>query len=131
MRALKKLTYSPRISPTDLKKPVVYPGTTHIKGTPRMMTTIDRMCPNEGNRRRESLLLGRIWTEKMKRQSAPKSEVIALAAQRLQTTGKKFEDQVRKNGGTVTGLARAKCTMSKTCYWMIQEGLFVVVKGAA
>jgi hypothetical protein len=48
-----------------------------------------------------------------------------MAARALQATDKAFGDQVRQNGEVVTGLSRAKCTMAKTCYWMLEVGLFV------
>jgi len=119
--------YRPRKSAANVKKPVIFPGNTIITGTPDMLEAIDRLCPNEGNRRRESLMLWRMWTEKFGSGPGPKSALVALAAHALQGTDKAFGDQVRKSGNTVAGFCRAKCTMSKTCYWMLTEGLFVEV----
>jgi hypothetical protein len=108
----------------NVKKPVIYPGNLIIIGTPDIPATIDHLYPDDGNRRRESLILARVWAENLKGQSCPKSALIALAAHALQATDKAFGDQPRKNGD---GFSRAKCTMSKTCNWMITEGLFVEV----
>jgi hypothetical protein len=96
-----------------------------IMGTPNMLETIDRLCPDDGNRRREALMLTQVLADLLGKQggiTAPKSALVALAAHALQQTDKAFGDQPRKNGD---GFSRAKCTMSKTCNWMITEGLFV------
>ena len=71
---------------------------------------------------RESLILAQTWIEKLGEQPGPKSALIALAALALQQTDKAFGDQPRKGGD---GFSRAKCTMSKTCNWMIEVGLFI------
>jgi hypothetical protein len=120
-------TYRPRRSVMGRKKPIKFPGGTAIKGAPRLRATIERLCPNDGNRRRESLLLTAAWQANFPRAAAEKSLIIALAARALQQSKHAFADQVRKNGDTVSGIARAKCTCAKTCHWMIEQGLFVVV----
>lgn len=130
MSAAKKTPYTPRKSALDVKKPCAYPGSLMICGAAGMQKEIDRLCPNEGNRRRETLLLTAAWSEDCGRRTTRKSEVTAAAASAIQKTSRRFGNQVRRNGKTVTGLSRAKCTMAKTCHWMLTVGLFVVVEGA-
>ena len=113
-----------RKSATGVKKPTKYEAALAIIGTPTIMEEIDRMHPKDGNARREALMLASVWREKLKEEPVPKSALILLAAHAYQRTENKFLDQPRKNG---TGLERARCSMAKTCFWMIKEGLFVVV----
>ncbi len=117
-------SYSKRRPAKDVKKPVLFPGKLRITGTSGMLAEIERLCPKEGTRRRESLLLEQVWREQFGGETVKKSELILAAAAALQNTDKAFGNQDRKNGD---GLSRARCTCSKTCKWLLEIGLFVVV----
>jgi hypothetical protein len=124
--ATSTLSYTPRKrSAEKVNKPVIFPGNLIITGTPNMAQEIDRLAPNDGNRRREALLLMEAWHRFGYSTGNRKSDLILMAARALQATDKAFGDQVRQNGEVVTGLSRAKCTMAKTCHWMLTEKLFI------
>jgi hypothetical protein len=121
------VAYKPRKRAVGVKKPLRYPGNLIITGTLDMLDRIDELAPNEGNRRRESLILAEVWMDSLSGEVTPKSALVALAALAIQRTDKAFADQARAHGKIVTGFSRAKCTMAKTCHWMLTEGLFEVV----